>query len=473
MSDELPEGWCVAELPATCEINPPKPRPDALAPDAEVTFVPMPAVDAEQGAITRPINRRFSEVRKGFTAFCNEDVIIAKITPCMENGKAAVARRLTNGLGFGSTEFHVLRSNGAIVPEYAFYFIRQESFRRKAEREMTGSVGQKRVPASFLESVEVPLPPLAEQRRIVAQVEALLARVNAARQRLAKAPALLKRFRQSVLAAACSGRLTAGWRGHEQEWRAAPLREAVVALDQGWSPKCELEPSSSPAVWAVMKTTAIQPLDFWEHENKRLPDGLNPREDLQLKAGDLLITRAGPRVRAGVACFVESVRPRLMLCDKAYRFRVQERTVHPKFVAFALNAPAMLETLDSLKTGTSDSGTNLTQQKFLDLELDFPPLAEQHEIVRRVEALFKLADAIEKRVAAATARADKLTQAILAKAFRGELVPTEADLARREGRDYEPASVLLERIKAERSQTEATPKRGRQPRARPRAKRIN
>jgi type I restriction enzyme S subunit len=79
-----------------------------------------------------------------------------------------------------------------------------------------------------------------------------------------------------------------------------------------------------------------------------------------------------------------------------------------------------------------------------------PPLAEQHEIVRRVEALFRLADAIEKRAAAATARADRLTQAILAKAFRGDLVPTEADLARREGRNYEPASVLLERIRAER-----------------------
>src|SRR5262249_32251363 len=93
-----------------------------------------------------------------------------------------------------------------------------------------------------------------------------------------------------------------------------------------------------------------------------------------------------------------------------------------------------------------------------------PPEAEQHEIVRRVEALFKLADMIEKRVEAATKRADKLTQAILAKAFRGELVPTEAELARQEGRDYEPASVLLERIKAERAKTSTTTNNGRHPR---------
>lgn len=97
-----------------------------------------------------------------------------------------------------------------------------------------------------------------------------------------------------------------------------------------------------------------------------------------------------------------------------------------------------------------------------EVAVPLPPLSEQLEIVHRVDALFKLADAIEKRVAAATARTEKLTQAILAKAFRGELVPTEAELARREGRDYEPASTLLERIRAERAQAEE---------ARPRKKR--
>ena len=118
MSDDLPEGWALVTLPKVCAINPPKPPPDALSPDAIVTFVPMPAVDAEQGAITAPTTRHFSKVRKGFTAFRDEDVIIAKITPCMENGKAAIARHLLNGVGFGSTEFHVLRSAGAVIPEY-------------------------------------------------------------------------------------------------------------------------------------------------------------------------------------------------------------------------------------------------------------------------------------------------------------------------------------------------------------------
>jgi type I restriction enzyme, S subunit len=93
-SFDLPDGWATVTLPDICELNPPKPKTDALPAEASVTFVPMPAVDAEAGAITAPKIRRFSEVRKGFTAFRDGDVIFAKITSCMENGKSAIARHL-------------------------------------------------------------------------------------------------------------------------------------------------------------------------------------------------------------------------------------------------------------------------------------------------------------------------------------------------------------------------------------------
>src|SRR5262249_36240722 len=148
----------------------------------------------------------FSDVRRGFTAFREDDVIMAKITPCMENGKAAIARNLREGFGYGSTEFHVLRPKEGILSEFIYHFIRQESYRRLAESEMTGSVGQKRVPVSFLEQTEIALPPSAEQNRIIEKIEELLGRVNASKTNLAKAPLILKAFRQSVLAAASSGR---------------------------------------------------------------------------------------------------------------------------------------------------------------------------------------------------------------------------------------------------------------------------
>ena len=125
----------------------------------------------------------------------------------------------------------------------------------------------------------------------------------------------------------------------------------------------------------------------------------------------------------------------------------------PSFLMHVLNAPQTTRTVKELTGGTASPHLNVGDVKRFDVLL--PPLAEQLEIVRRVEGLIKLADGIESRVAAGRVRVEKLTQAILAKAFRGELVPTEAELARAEGREYEPASVLLERMRAERMMKQA------------------
>ena len=161
--------------------------------------------------------RPLREVRKGFTHFAEGDVLFAKITPCMENGKAAAATRLRNRLGCGTTELHVLRPLGGIDPFYVYHFIHQPSFRRAAEASFTGTAGQLRVPAAFIDSAEIPIPPLNEQRRIATKLEKLLGKVDVCQQRLAKIPVLLKRFRQSVLAASSSGCLTADWREENPE----------------------------------------------------------------------------------------------------------------------------------------------------------------------------------------------------------------------------------------------------------------
>src|SRR5688572_11690933 len=210
--EDLPEGWSSAAIAEVFEVNPVKPKAGALAPEAHVSFVPMEAVDAGAGAIIAPEERRFGEVRKGYTGFADGDVLMAKITPSFENGKAAIARNLRNGLGFGSSEFHVFRPKGAVLPEILLHFIRHEAFRERAAQSMTGTAGQARVPVRFIKSTSLPIPPLAEQRRIAEKVCAVFAEVDAARDRLASVPLLLKRLLRSVLAAACSGRLTEEWR---------------------------------------------------------------------------------------------------------------------------------------------------------------------------------------------------------------------------------------------------------------------
>lgn len=164
---KLPDSWIEVRLADACALNPRLPtdaRPDEMT---EVTFVPMSAVDEKSGTISKPEMRTFSEVSKGYTSFLENDVLFAKVTPCMENGKAAIAETLVNGLGFGSTEFHVLRPIGLVLPEYIFHFIRQKVFRDRAAAAFVGTGGLQRVPPEFLSRIKLPLPTLPEQQRIV------------------------------------------------------------------------------------------------------------------------------------------------------------------------------------------------------------------------------------------------------------------------------------------------------------------
>src|SRR5688572_2365870 len=210
MSDKLPQGWANTRLSQSAMINPRHPK--GLDDTIPVTFVPMAGLSETKPQFEFTEERPLGKVRKGFTHFAEGDVLFAKITPCMENGKGAVARGLRNKLGCGTTELHVVRPLADISSEYIYRFLAQPKIRRAAKENFTGTAGQARVPTSFIEELELPLAPLGEQQRIVAKLETLLGKVDACQQRLAKIPVLLKRFRQSVLAAASSGRLTADWR---------------------------------------------------------------------------------------------------------------------------------------------------------------------------------------------------------------------------------------------------------------------
>jgi restriction endonuclease S subunit len=165
---EIPKDWKWALLSEISEINPPRPSGLKRAPDALTSFVPMSAVDALSGAILNPETRIFSEVTKGYTFFAEKDILFAKITPCMQNGKHALAKGLIDNIGFGSTEFHVLRPHDGVIPEWIHYFVRQPHILSDAANHFTGAVGQQRVPEQFLAALEIPVPHINEQERIVA-----------------------------------------------------------------------------------------------------------------------------------------------------------------------------------------------------------------------------------------------------------------------------------------------------------------
>ena len=124
------------------------------------------------GYIERMEDKQYSNVKHGgYTYFAENDIIIAKITPCMENGKCAIATGLTNGIGFGSTEFHVLRCKEQIINKYLFGYLNRSAIREEAAKRMTGASGHRRVPIEFYEDLEIPVLPMAEQQQIISQVE--------------------------------------------------------------------------------------------------------------------------------------------------------------------------------------------------------------------------------------------------------------------------------------------------------------
>lgn len=179
----------MARLGDVCTINP---RIKTFQDDFMVSFVPMQNV-SEEGTVDASIIKYYGEVKKGFTYFQENDVLFAKITPCMENGKGGIARNLKNGVAFGSTEFHVLRPNpNFMISSWLYYLTSWPEFRKECEKNMTGSAGQKRVPKTFLENYEIQLPELDEQRKIAAVLDKVSDLIAKRRKQLDKLDELIK-----------------------------------------------------------------------------------------------------------------------------------------------------------------------------------------------------------------------------------------------------------------------------------------
>jgi type I restriction enzyme S subunit len=499
----LPEGWAQTTLlKVTVPVANIRPQDE---PVREFGYADISSISNEAFRIVDPkrINgadapsRARRPVQPLDTLFSNVRTYLRNIAIVVETDQVDVC----------STGFTVLRPSDAIDPRFLFRYTLTDEFIDRVTPEQTGT----HYPATsdkVVLSQPIPLPPLAEQRRIVAKVEELLGRVQAARVRLARVPLLLKRFRQALLTAACNGQLTADWREtHPQPPVASALEESRKLVDakkirhlirRGTTGLPEVEPPEFPEQWELQTVRDLVVdgaiLDFQDGNHGSLyPRAsdfgdkgvkfltaqqvfdnrvlLNETPLLSFEKAKLLrIGFAKPRdvllthnATVGRVALLPEYDGELILGTSVTYYRTNPSVLIPEYIVFQMQGQYWQDQLKSVMEQTTRNQVSVTKQ--VEFRLMVPPFAEQQEIVRRVDALFKLADAIEQPVAAATARADRLTQAILAKAFRGELVPTEADLARTEGRDYEPADELLARIQSERPSSESATKPHRRRRA--------
>lgn len=204
-----------------------------------------------------------------------------------------------------------------------------------------------------------------------------------------------------------------------QRWEWVRLFDIISEMDSGWSPACSENSSPSDMVWGVLKTTAVQVMQYLEHENKELPEKFVPRLKAEVKAGDILFTRAGPTNRVAISCFVQTTRPKLMISDKIIRFHPINTGIDGRFLTLCLNIGATSVYLENAKSGMAASQVNISQGKLRTAPIPLPPITEQHRIVAKIDKLIAICDQLKSRITEANQLKQKLADVMVKQAVVG------------------------------------------------------
>ncbi|MEQ3762955.1 MAG: restriction endonuclease subunit S [Alcanivorax sp.] len=341
------------------------------------------------------------------------------------------------------------RPSQEVSSTYLNYYLTKFYLSGEVVRYQGGSNNLRNLKFKDYSGIAIPIPLLAEQKIIAEKLDILLAQVETTKARLERIPEILKTFRQSVLAAAVSGKLTEEWRGTISlvGWKNVKLDQIVEKIEAGKSLKC-IETPPQKNEFGIIKISAVTWGSYDEEQSKTLPNKAHFLESRRIAVGDFLISRANTIELLGNPVIVHAVTRNLMLSDKVLRLVMNEE--NKSWVSMFLRSKRGRKEIESRSTGNQMSMRNIGQKALLDINLPKPQLEEQTEIVRRVEELFAFADSIEQKTNAALERVNNLTQSILAKAFRGELTADwraeNPDLISGEN----SAEALLAKIKAER-----------------------
>lgn len=441
MSQDLPQGWATAELHECVDVL------DSIR-------VPINSDERakRQGNVT--YYGATGQVGTIDDFLFNEELLLIGEDGAPFFDKAKPIAYVIKGKSWVNNHAHVLRAHPHITTnDYLKHFLDWFDF-----HDYVNGTTRLKLTQGSMNRIPVRLAPISEQRRIVTKLERLSGQVDACQRRLANIPVLLKRFRQAVLAAACSGRLSTDWRDEVAEQDLILPEPAnldgvteIEALTEAaeswrWLPLQALCDPHRTICYGVIKlgvevptgvpclrTSDVKPLAIDTTGVKRIALTISDeyRRTL-LRGGEVLVNVRG--TLGGVAVVPDSLRGWNISREVAV---VPVQGVVPKFIAFWIASLPCQNWLTGVAKGVAYTGINIADLKLLPVAL--PSLSEQQEIVRRVEGLFALADRLEARYMNARAYVDNLTQSILARAFRGELVEQDPN--------DEPASALLERTK--------------------------
>jgi type I restriction enzyme S subunit len=390
-----------AQLGQIAKINPRLPRELTSQTSRTVHFVPMAEL-SEQGYVSPNGTRRLDEVMKGYTYFENGDVLVAKITPCMENGKAALVRGLEHQIAFGSTEFHVLRPTEEVDAKYLFYMIWNPVFRHQAAIKMTGSAGQKRVPTSFLEQFEIPLPKLEEQKRIVA----ILDKADSIRRKRQEALSHV-----STLIASRFLEVFGDPVGNPRKWKLGTFDDQVTLLQYG--PRFFNEAYVEADGIRIVRITDLDFQGRLDYSAMPLMDVSDEdRQKFVLKPGDLLLARSGATV--GKTALIDDRAPECIAGAYFIRMRFKD-AVRPLYVQMVLRSKLVQQMIASRSQQSAQQ--NFNGPAIRALPLPVPPIELQDQFIQFHAAAISLGE----RMATQSGESDALFNSLVQRAFKGEL----------------------------------------------------
>ncbi|MYB63293.1 hypothetical protein F4X73_01270 [Candidatus Poribacteria bacterium] len=435
---DLPLNWQIVRFQEVVKFTK-KPKDLRYSEYSEVPFVPMNLIPIATLFSDKFTLRPTNALSSG-TYFEPGDILLAKITPSFENGKQSIIEDLPTPFGIATTEVIPIREvEGVSDRVYLFYYLLSPDVRALLTARMKGTTGRLRLGAETLADLEFPLPPLAEQRRIVAKLEVLFAQLDAAVDNLKKAQVQLQRYRQSLLKAAFEGELTSKEKEvHLDSWESIKLSE-FITLESGSRPKggvrniLEGVPSlggehlNSDGGFNFEKIRYV-PEKYFESLNKG-----------QINLNDIIIVKDG--ATTGKTSFVDNYFPynEAAVNEHLFIVRIDPKVAFPKFMFYYLYSSKGQEQILSDFRGATVGG--ISRNFPLKVTVPIPSLTEQEQIVFELERHLSVADEIEATLDAELKRAERLRQSILKQAFSGKLVPQDPN--------DEPASILLEKIRDE------------------------
>lgn len=395
--------WPTKRLGEVCELKPQKKEARTKLRESDlVSFVPMEDLGIQTKDLTLVQEKKLKEVSGSYTYFADGDVLMAKITPCFENGKLGIANGLKNGIGFGSSEFVVFRPKKEINSEYLYYFLSGDEFREKGRRVMSGAVGHKRVPKEFIDNYEIPLPPLSTQLRIVSILDSVFSSIAVAKENTEKnlqnSRELFESYLQSV------------FEKPGKDWQYKKIGEIAQHSLGKMLDKAKNRGKLQP----YLRNFNVRWFSFDLSDISQMP--FLPEESTKYTAikGDVLICEGGYPGRAAI--WNEDYP--IYFQKALHRVRFHE-PIHNKWFIYYLYAQ---DKSGELKQHFSGTGIQHFTGEVLDrFELPLPPLSEVRRMVAKFDSLSTQTKKLESLYKQKLANLEELKKSVLKKAFSGEL----------------------------------------------------